>query len=300
MVMPAIALSNERTQKLAEQETVEIDGQRYFFGGTAIRQGRADAFTGQNANWIQSVQHDVLVLGAWRKVMQHMGSGPARVHLVLGLPAKYVAAQRELLRQRVYALLSPQLRQGQSLRILIQSQADAPLQWISILEDGTLNPGRQLDNEAWGVIEIGHFTTDFALSDRGEMMEYAAISSPGMNMVYDAMANAMARENLPTSLEVIEQAIRTGKVKLFGNMMDVSGLLAEAICGFESLVLDEVQRIFQPRAALLDGILVGGGGAYLLREKLRERFPNVVCSDDPRMMVAEGFCRLGLMSLRNS
>jgi plasmid segregation protein ParM len=300
IVMPAISLSNERTRQLAEHETVDLHGQKYFFGETALRQGRSEVYTGQHVNWIESVQHDVLMLGAWRKVMQALGNGPARVHLVLGLPAKYVAAQRDVLRRRISDLLTPRLGPGQTLRILVQSQADAPLQWLSIQNDGTLNSERDLDNEAWGVIEIGHFTTDFALSDRGVMLEYAAVSGPGMGLVYDAMASAMAREKLPTTLDVIELAVKSGEIKIYGNRLDVRHLLESAASGFESAVLDEADRVFQQKAALLDGIIVGGGGAKFLYEKLRKKFPNAICCDDPRMMVADGFCRLGLMSLRNS
>ena len=69
------------------------------------------------------------------------------------------------------------------------------------------------------------------------------------------------------------------------------------MAGFEAIVLDEANRIFGEKAAMLDGIVVGGGGAELLFAKLRNRFPNAISGDEPRMMVAEGFCRLGLMSL---
>ena len=176
VVMPAIALTNEQTRQKAELETVELDGRRYFIGDTALRQGRSEVYTGQNADWIESPQHDALVLGAWRKAMQAFGNPSARVHLVMGLPAKFVGPQRDALRNRIVALLTPRLLPGQTLRVMVQSQADAPLQWLSIQGNGRLHPGRDLDNEAWGVIEIGHYTTDFALCDRGAMMEYAAIS----------------------------------------------------------------------------------------------------------------------------
>jgi plasmid segregation protein ParM len=80
VVMPAIVLTNEQTHQKAELETVELDGRKYFFGETAQRQGRSEVYTGQNAEWIESPQHDALVLGAWRKVMQSFGTRPARVH----------------------------------------------------------------------------------------------------------------------------------------------------------------------------------------------------------------------------
>jgi len=300
VVMPAIALTNEQTRQKAELETVELDGRRYFFGETALRQGRSEVFTGQNTDWIESPQHDVLVLGAWRKAMQAFGSSPARVHLVMGLPAKFVGPQRDTLRKRITALLTPRLLPGQTLRVMVQSQADAPLQWLSIQSNGCLAPQRDLDNEAWGVIEIGHYTTDFALSDRGAMMEYAAVSCAGMHLVYDGMSSALAQAKLPTSLDVVEGAVRTGGIKHFGERVDVSHLLQQAKAGFEAVVMDEANRVFGQKAAVLDGIIVGGGGAELLLQGLKQRYPNAISSDEPRMMVAEGFCRLGLLSLLQS
>jgi plasmid segregation protein ParM len=298
VVIPSIALSNEQTRQRAEAETVELDGRRYFFGETALRQGRSEVYTGQNADWVESPQHDALVLGAWRKVMQAVGKQPTRVHLVMGLPAKFVGSQREILRNRIVALLTPRLLPGQTLRVMVQSQADAPLQWLSIQGNGNLDSRHNLDSEAWGVIEIGHYTTDFALSDRGAMMEYASVSCPGMHLVYDGMSSAMAQEKLPTTLDVVDAAVRNGAIKLFGKPVDVSHLLNQAKAGFEAVVMDEAERVFGQKAAVLDGILVGGGGAGLLLDRLKQRYPNAVCSDEPRMMVAEGFCRLGLLSLR--
>ena len=74
------------------------------------------------------------------------------------------------------------------------------------------------------------------------------------------------------------------------------GLVDAAASGFIATVLDEADRIFGGNAAVPDGIVVGAGGAELLFKKFRERFPNAICGDEPRMMVAEGFCKLGLMS----
>lgn len=300
VVIPAITLTNEQTRQKAELETVEVDGRRYFFGDTALRQGRSEVYTGQNADWIESPQHDALVLGAWRKAMQAFGNPSARVHLVMGLPAKFVGSQRDTLRNRIVALLTPRLLPGQTLRVMVQSQADAPLQWLSIQNNGCLHPQRDLDSEAWGVIEIGHYTTDFALCDRGSMMEYAAISCAGMHLVYDGMSSALAQAKLPTSLDVVDAAVRSGSIKHFGQRVDVAPLLNQAKAGFEAVVMDEANRVFGQKAAVLDGIIIGGGGAEMLLDGLKQRYPNAVTSDEPRMMVAEGFCRLGLLSLLQS
>jgi plasmid segregation protein ParM len=67
----------------------------------------------------------------------------------MGLPAKFVGPQRDALRNRITALLTPRLLPGQTLRVMVQSQADAPLQWLSIQSNGaptssetsTMRPG---------------------------------------------------------------------------------------------------------------------------------------------------------------
>jgi len=300
VVMPAISLSNENTRLRAEAETVELDGRKYFFGETALRQGHSEVFTGQNIDWIETTQHDVLIAGAWRKITRSIGPVPARIHLVMGLPAKYFTAQKDILKDRVLALLTPKLSAGQTLRVMVQSQADAPLQWLALNEEGTIKVNRDMDKESWGVIEIGHFTTDFALSERGSMIEHAVSSTVGMHVVYDALSSAFAAERLPTSIEVIETAIRTGCIKLYGEMRDVRALVERAKLGFESALMEEAERIFGAKASLLDGIVIGGGGADTVLTKIRKRFPTAISGEDPRMMVAEGFCRLGLFSLRRS
>jgi len=300
VVIPAFAISNEQTSIKADKESVEIDGKKYFFGETAMRQGRIDNFTGQNQDWIQTVQHDVLVLGAWRKVMQEIKSQPTRIHLVMGLPAKYLGAQKNNLLSHIYALLTPKLLPGQTLKILVQSQADAPLQFLAINQNGKPNTQRDLDNESWGVIEIGHFTTDFALSEYGSMVEYAAASCPGVHMVYEAVASALVSEKIPSNVAVVDKVIRDREIFWNGETKNMSKLVESATSGFESLVLDHAERIFGQQAGMLNGIILGGGGAELMFEKIRRRFPSVKLGDDPRMMVAEGFCRLGLMSLTHN
>jgi plasmid segregation protein ParM len=218
----------------------------------------------------------------------------------MGLPAKFVRSQRDMLRNRIAALLTPRLLPGQTLRVTFQSQEDAPLQWLSIQSNGSPHTQRDLDNEAPGVIEIGHYTIDFALSDRGAMREFAAVPCAGMHLVYDGMSSALAQVKLPTSLDVLEAAVPSGGIQHSGDRVDVSHLLRQAKAGFEAVVVDEANRVFGRKAAVLDGIIVGGGRAELLLDGLKQRYPNAVSSDKLRMIVAEGFCRLRLLSLLQS
>jgi plasmid segregation protein ParM len=295
-VTPAITIAHDQTRLLAESETVELAGQKYFFGETAFRQSRAETFTGQHIDWIETVQHDVMLLGAWQKVTNMLDQGPANIRLVMGLPAKHYAAQKELLRQRAEDLLRPRLGSGQELHVLIQSQSDAPLQWLSINADGTINAKRNIDQESWGVIEIGHFTTDFSMSIGGSVVDHAVTSCAGLGIVYEALSTAMAAERFPTDLQTVETAFRTLEIKVHGQSRHLGFMVHSALSTFTAYLLDEANRIFAGKAAVLDGIVVGGGGAEVMFSRLNSKFPTAVCSNDPRQMVAEGFCRLGLLS----
>jgi len=75
-------------------------------------------------------------------------------------------------------------------------------------------------------------------------MEYAAVSCAGMHLVYDGMLSALAQTKLPTTLDVVEAAVRTRGIKHYGKRVDVSPLLNQAKAGFEAVVMDEANRVF--------------------------------------------------------
>jgi plasmid segregation protein ParM len=299
VVTPAIQLGNDKTRKEAESDTVQIGSEKFFVGKTALRQGQPESFTGESADWISTPQHDALMLAAWRSVLEQSGerSRINRIHLVLGLPAKYYNGQREALKQRVVKLLTPTLGPTQTLKVFIQNQAEAPLQWISLNPDGTENHDRNLENQTWGTIEIGHYTTDFSFCDRGSMIENASTSCAGVSTVYTALSAAMTERSIPTNVEAVEEVVRHRKLKNH----DLGDLLDRAKEPFVATVVDQAKRVFGQKVFLMDGLIVAGGGAPLVLKELKQLFGEKVSMDeDPRMVVAEGFCRVGLLTLQHA
>lgn len=297
-VMPAMRLSNERAQQQAAADTVQVGNKQFFVGNTALRQGQLSAFTGENSNWVTSDEHDALVVSSWNRVMAIAGKTPMRINLVLGLPAKFYDTQKTALRKRVADLLSPLLAKDQVLKVSVQNQGEAPLQWLALNPDGTPNPERDLDAQTWGVIEIGHFTTDFSLSDRGTMIERVSSSCEGMGLVYDSVAKEMARMDLPTTVEAVEIAVRSRACQTPTETIDLSQTVQKGQSVFASAVLDHAAKVFDKQKRMLHGIVVAGGGATALYEPLKKKFQQCVTDKEPRFVVAEGLCRVGLMALR--
>ena len=293
-------IANEETARKALADTVEVNGKKFFVGVTAQRQGQADNFSGQSRNWIETEQHDALLVSAWNRSCEtlrknNMGD-PERISLVLGLPASYYAEQRDVLRKRAAALITPLIKPNQHLKIFIESQSRAPLLCV-VFDSYGAETGRAGDDESWGVVEIGQFTTDFTLHDRGQEVDSAASSARGAHMVYDRIAAAFKQSNYVADFETISQAIRTRKIKVYGKETDVSELVNPALVEFTNYIQDEVATRFGEKAQRMDGIIVAGGGAYIVGQEIKAKYPNAVIPTNPRFAVAEGYSRFGLLTL---
>ena len=297
-----IPIANEETARRAEVDTVVVRGKKFFVGETAQRQSQAETFSGQNRNWIETEQHDALLVSAWNRalsVLSHSDNNmgdPERISVVLGLPASYYAEQRDVLRARANALLQPLIKPDQILNIFVESQSRAPLLCVAFDSNGN-ETGRAGDDETWGVVEIGQFTTDFTLHDRGQEVDSAASSARGVHMIYDRLAGVFKQRGYEGSYELISKAIQTRKVKDFGKEVDVNDIVAPAIAEFSTYIQDEVASRFGSKARTMDGIIVAGGGAYIVGQDIKAKYPNTVIPGQPRFAVAEGYARFGLLTL---
>lgn len=295
-----IQIANEETARKAEVDTVQVNGKKYFVGVTAQRQSQAETFSGQSRNWIETEQHDALLVSAWNRANSVLERNdivdPERITLVLGLPASYYADQRETLRTRANALLQRLVKPHQELQIYIESQSRAPLLCV-IFDSNGAETGHGGDDQTWGVVEIGQFTTDFTLHDRGQEVDSAASSARGAHMVYDRIAAAFKQKGYEANFELISNAIKTRKVKDFGKDVDVGDIVAPAISEFSTYIQDEVASRFGSKARSMDGIIVAGGGAYMVGAEIKAKYPNAVIPTNPRFAVAEGYSRFGLLTL---
>jgi plasmid segregation protein ParM len=216
--------------------------------------------------------------------------------VVLGLPASYYAEQRDVLRHRATGLLQRLVKPHQELSIYIESQSRAPLLCV-VFDTNGVETGRAGEDETWGVVELGQFTTDFTLHDRGQEVDSAATSARGVHMVYDRIAASFKQKGFEGSFDLISKAIQTRKVKDFGKEVDVNDIVVPAISEFSTYILDEVASRFGSKARSMDGIIVAGGGAYIVGQDIKAKYPNAVVPGSPRFAVAEGYSRFGLLTL---
>lgn len=143
---------------------------------------------------------------------------------------------------RLSTLITPLLPPRQWLNVFIESPSRAPRLCVAI--DGHGNEtGRAGDDGSWGVVQIGHFTTDFTTDftfhDRGQAADGAASSASGAHKVRDRIASEFMHNIYLSDFETIDRAIEFRKNMVCGKEVDVNDPVAPAIAGFATSIPDE-------------------------------------------------------------
>lgn len=301
--------SDETRVKIEREDMVELDGKKYFFGETAQTQGSSTTYTGQEQDWIQSVEHDILILGAWtcihEVIKKERKELPSGYVVVLGLPTKFYSSQKDILIERAERILRTKMQADQDLKIVVKPQSEAPLACLSFNEIGVPTSelkkeegGHQMDKESWGVIEGGFKTTDYSLWYNGQIINRLSDSSHGAFIAYESVDKELSGK-IPTNLNgVLEKIIETKHLFHKGEMLDFTDVVERGAEKLQKSVLEKAKQIFDEHKDLLYGIIVAGGSTSLIYEALKDKYRAFVIPNiDPRYVVLEAFLRISLYAI---
>lgn len=285
-VVKSFPISDEAESNRAARDMVRVGGQEWFTGDTAVIQGGAGAITGLSDNWIESIQHDALFLSAIKRLEARGFKVSSDTMIVLGLPAHLYAQQKDKLKVACSQYIDAEFK--------VVPQPMGPYQAMMLDVDGLPVKGRSMEGESWGVIEIGHFTSDFMLTKSGRWIEKAAGSCSGMRVAVDSIQRLLQADGVNADFLECQEILRTKKFSNFGRVIDATQHVRQAARVLVDEVVANAERLIAEHARRLNGVIVAGGGADFLIETLQERWPHAHMAKDPRMAVAEGFCRLGM------
>lgn len=292
--------SNDETREKNLQDTVlHPNGKKYLFGDSAYAQTKNDTFVGLEDDWIESPEHDVLILGAWKKLQDNLAElkvNPKEFIFGLGLPAQFFVRQREPLKDRFTALIAPLLKEGQKVYFTIKSQSELPLNCLALTEEGFLSTDYDLGKEGWGVIDVGHGTTDFALFFEQQFLHAHSASCGGGKIVHEKVKEDLTNI-IPVGVNgVVEKVVEKKPFLHKQTVSDFSSYVDEAALKLQELVIENAKKVFKLHNPLLSGILVVGGGRDLVFNALKEsgftvkRLPKI----DSRLVIMESLIRAGL------
>ncbi len=283
-VCPAFALTDEREAARAEAETAIINGKPWFAGHTAALQGADDLLGGLRDDWAYSDQHSALFLTGLRKLKDAGVPGVDTALIVLGLPAALHASQKSGLAQEL-------ARHAPRAELRVMPQPLGPYQQLLFASDGSEQPDFKPDVTSWGVVEIGQYTTDYALLLQGRTIENAYGSCDGMQIAAQHLQRSLRARSFAISLSEASALLETKSLRNYGSTIDVSTEVDNAVRPLADQIVDKANQLIGKSARTLDGILVAGGGAPLVLPAMQRAWPHARMADNPRFSVAEGFAR---------
>jgi plasmid segregation protein ParM len=225
--------------------------------------------------------------------------GGQDVKLVTGLPVadfflsgfkddEKVAAKRANLLKPVNVTSG-----GEVARILdVTVGCQAVAAWVDYALDDDLNERAEIEG-AVAIVDIGGRTTDVATVINGQSVDHqrSGTANIGVLDVYKAlevaiMARFKIRDRFP--INVIDAAVRSGEVKMWGKKHDVKEIVDAVVTEHEAKIARQVERQIGSGANMSAVVFVGGGSA--LFDKIAEReFPhNGKTLEDPEFANARG------------
>jgi len=176
--------------------------------------------------------------------------------------------------------------------------------------DGILSKSQNY-REFVGLIDIGHYTTDYALFDEGVIIE-------NENTFGSTLATHDAYRKLKVMLskkfaemghtyeapdEDLDRAFREKKIYFFGEQ-DVSEEVAIAAADTAEAIAKEVLDSWKQHANRLHAIILSGGGANVFADALRKEFAernvqDFIVIDNPQFSNVFGYLIFGILELED-
>ena len=237
------------------------------------------------------------------------GLGGHQVRIVTGLPvsdyyvgnaqnADYIERKRKSLSDHHVTNRNPAIKCATIVGHSVVAEAIAAFFDLLIQMDGSFNPviKDMIAQGPIGIVDIGGKTTDSAVIINGgkgvdaSRSGTAKLGALSLNDSVDArIKHQFSLDSLTPSR--IEQAVMTGKLRIFKEERDVSGLVNEEKHTLASQIINEIKRKFRD-AADLEGVFFVGGGALLLRDQLADLYPHAQVVDDPQFANARGMLKI--------
>ncbi len=281
VVIPAKTITYDTNQRLTQENTVELDGVKYFVGETAIEQG-AQHTVGLTQNWLEGFEHRALLLRC-KSLLSSYGVVPKLI--VAGLPVDTFNAYMEKLYEQVTAVFGCGV-------------LPVPQPW-GVYQDYLLNDSGRLKNskalsERDAVIDVGHFTTDILLMSNGNWIQESSGSTIGMSKSCSELQTLLAAQGITATTIEVQEIMKSRKVKEYGSYRDVNDLVEKSILSARSQIVQFANNLLGSQARTIDRILIAGGGASSVFDEFKALWPQCILIDDPRFSVVVGMRKYGI------
>jgi PRTRC genetic system protein D len=301
-VFPSIVGTPEKsTTKLRGESTafqVEHNGHLYSVGSTAIEQSR---FTSrpESRDWIDSEEYQVLM----RAALSRVRTGNWSTVVFTGLPLAFFEGDARKLEEIFEGIHHARIN-GQPMSVSVSKCVAIPQPMGTLVNAAFDNEGNIADGLVAaghvGVIDIGGKTTNILHAfQMGDVVRETSSADVG---VWDAMraVRPVVEELCPDagySDHEISDAIVTKTIKYRGKPIDLTAKLEEVLTPFARKIVTKAVELWPGGGATLDVILLSGGGAVLLQDRIVDQIKHadIRLVKDSLFSNALGYYKLGVI-----
>ena len=225
--------------------------------------------------------------------------GGLSFRVVTGLPVNWYADRDKVVEHLSGKHVVRRANGGQAVHRFTVDEVLVVPQPFGSLFDAILGPEGQIVDEdlaqgRLGVIDVGTYTTDYVLVDRLRYIERGSVTlSTAMSKAYQLIGRSILDTyGLELRMHQVDRAVREGQVTLFGEARSVDWLADPVLDALAQEVLAEAGTLWGDGRDL-KAILVTGGGAMALGERIRRRYAHARVLPDAALANVNGFFKYG-------
>lgn len=258
-------------------------------GGGAVLQSRR-LKRREDRRWTESAEWYHLMLAA----ITELTTASVDLTIVTGLPVAFYG-DKEKVEARLAGVHQVRRADRNRQTLTIQDCRVVPQPFGTLLATALDNSGRIVDHdladEAIGVIDVGGKTTNLLsvhkLSEIGRETSSVSVGAWGIARAVRAYLADECPDLDPRDHQLM-QAIIAREIKNFGESVNLGPIVDAALEPMAEQVIAEATQLWNG-AAGLDAILVTGGGALLLGDRLKEHFRHARVVEQPVWANAVGY-----------
>jgi len=252
----------------------------------------------EDRSWIESDEYYMLFLAALTELEAGLWTS---VRIVTGLPVAFYS-DRNKLRDRLMGEHKAQ-RKGKAVQTFVVSECRVIPQpfgtlLAAALDDFAIIGGTDFAKSMVGIIDIGGKSTNIFTVDRMTEIsrQTASVNLGGWDIIRVLKTQILERfPELDLRDHQVMDAVTHRKLKYFGETISLSTAIDEIVAPMADQVIAQVTQLWD-RGANLDTILMTGGGALLLGDRLKQVFRNARVVPDPVFANSLGFWKLSQRS----
>jgi plasmid segregation protein ParM len=296
-VIPSIVGSNEELSYRSDIgdrikiAPLTLNGHSYLVGEAAKRFSR-HRYRIFDSTWTESPYYLLLLVSALMRI-DKSAAEPAAI--VTGLPVSHFTQERV---RQVQDLLSHsdnvRISSGEALvkveKIKVIPQPFGSFFDLILNDEGKLKDPEKIRQRV-GIIDIGFQTTDLALATP----QFIESSSGSLDVGVRSVANQLSRDlsrkySITLDTTEAEEALRQKSVKIFGESVDLSDMIAERTREVAELILSYAHSLWG-RGERLNRLILAGGGANIFRSYF-STYPNLYVPEEPSLSNVRGYLKL--------